>query len=298
MAAVPRGPFGARATAAEVVRDRDLTGRTALVTGATSGIGLETVRVLAARGAHVIATGRTADKVARVTAGFGGRITPLACDHEDFVSVAACADTVKAMNVGLDMLIANAGILGAHRIELLHGVAKQFAVNHLSHFILVNRLRGALAPEGRIVMVSSNAHRRAPAAGIRFDNLAGERGYFAFTLYAQSKLANHLFARALARRLEGRTANSVHPGLVYTGIFRMLPALPREVLMLFGRPFMKSPEQGAATQVYVATSPLLAGVTGVYFADCNPQQPGRNMENDALAERLWAWSQERVRAYL
>jgi WW domain-containing oxidoreductase len=197
------------------------------------------------------------------------------------------------------MLIANAGILGAHRIELLQGVAKQFAVNHLSHFVLVNRLLGVLAPEGRIVMVSSNAHHRAPADGIQFDNLAGERGYFAFTLYAQSKLANHLFARALAHRLDRKTANSIHPGLVHTGIFRMLPALPREALMLFGRPFMKNPEQGAATQVYVATSPRLAGVTGVYFADdCNPQTPGRNMQNDALAERLWAWSEERARDYL
>ena len=164
----------------------------------------------------------------------------------------------------------------------------------------MRRLAGRLAPDARVVMVSSNAHRRAPPAGIEFDNLAGERSYFAFTLYAQSKLANHLFARELAKRFaeSARTVNAIHPGLVYTSIFRMLPAIPRAVLMSWGRPFMKDVEQGAATQVYVATSPLLTGVSGAYFADCNPQVPGANMENDALAERLWQWSEERARPWL
>ena len=118
--------------------------------------------------------------------------------------------------------------------------------------------------------------------------------------YGQSKLANHLFARALARRLEGTgvTANSLHPGVIATNIFHTLPPLLRGLLAAFVRPFMKSVGAGAATTCYLATAPALAAVTGVYFSDCNPTAPGRNMENDVLAEKLWAVSETLTRPYL
>ena len=202
--------------------------------------------------------------------------------------------------VELSYIIANAGILGAMDLERVHGVAKPFAVNHLSHFIMVNRLLPVMRDGGRVVMLSSDAHYRAPAEGIAFDNLAGEKGYRAMECYGQSKLANHLFARALARRVEGRgiTANSLHPGVIATNIFSTLPPLIGGLVAL-ARPFvMKSVGAGAATTCYLATAPALAGVTGVYFKDCNPKVPHPNMENDALAERLWAVSEDLTRPYL
>ena len=295
MAALPRGPFGYRSTAFEVTQGLDLSGKRMLVTGSTSGIGLETVRVLALRGAHVIALGRTADKVRKATAGFAGQITAIGCDQEDFAAVAACAKQIAGLGP-LDVIIANAGILGSMDLELVHGVAKPFAVNHLAHFILVNRLLPVLKPGGRVVMLSSDAHHRAPREGIAFDNLAGEKGYRAIECYGQSKLANGLFARALARK--GVAANSLHPGVIATNIFSTLPPLIGGLVALFGLLFMKSVAAGAATTCYVATAPALAGVTGLYFKDCNPAVPGLNMENDALADRLWAVSEALTRPYL
>ncbi len=293
-AAAPRGPFGARSTAEDVTFGRDLSDQTIFVTGATSGIGLETVRVLALRGAHVVAVGRSKDKVRHAAAGFSGRITPLGCNQEDFAAVAACAQEAAALGP-FDAIIANAGILGQMEVELVHGVAKPFAVNHLSHFILVNRLRPALKPGGRVVMVSSDAHHRAPKEGIAFDNLAGEKGYRAMECYGQSKLANALFARSLARK--GIAANALHPGVIATNIFGTLPPLIGGIVAL-GRLFMKTVGQGAATTCYVATAPDLDGVAGVYFKDCNPCIPHPNAENDALADRLWAVSENLTRAYL
>ena len=299
-AGVARGPFGKRSTATAVTAGLDLTGKTILVTGSTSGIGLETVRVLALRGVHVLALGRTKAKVERAVAGLPGTITAFGCDHEDFAAVAACAQEIVALGRPLDVVIANAGILGDMQLELVHGVAKPFAVNHLSHFILVNRLKPALRPGARVVMVSSEAHHRAPREGIAFDNLAGERGYRAMECYGMTKLANHLFARALARRWKdaGITANSLHPGVIATNIFHTLPPLIGGLVALFGGLIMKSVAAGAATTCYVATAPALAGVTGLYFKDCNPTPPGPNMENDVLADKLWTVSEELTRPYL
>jgi NAD(P)-dependent dehydrogenase (short-subunit alcohol dehydrogenase family) len=300
VSAVPRSPFGRRSTAEDVTAGLDLSGKTIVVTGSTSGIGLETVRVLALRGAHVIALGRTKAKAAQAIAGLKGAITAMGCNQEDFADVAACAQEIVALRRPLDAVIANAGILGAMELELIHGVAKPFAVNHLSHFILVNRLLPAMRDGGRIVMLSSDAHHRAPATGIAFDNLGGGKGYRAMECYGQSKLANHLFARAVAERVKGRgiTANSLHPGVIATNIFSTLPPLIGALVAL-ARPFvMKSVGAGAATTCYVATAPALAGVTGVYFKDCNPAVTHRNMENDALAAKLWAASEDLTRAYL
>ena len=299
----PTGPFGKSSTAEEVTAGIDLTGETALVTGATSGIGLETMRVLALRGAHVLGTGRTLEKAQAACAGIQGRTTPLALELEDWDSIVACASEVRGLGVALDMLICNAGIMALETREQVRGLEKQFAVNHLGHFIFTNRLLDAVkaAPAGRIVVLGSGAYKSAPPGGIEFDNLAGDRDYDPQRAYGQSKLANYLFVRELARRLQGTaaTANTVHPGVIFTNLGRHLPEWQLVAARLIGWIFMKSIEEGGATSCYVATNPALAGVSGYFFQDCNPVKPeGPYMEDDALAARLWQVSEELTRGYL
>lgn len=291
----PRGPFGAESTAEEVTAGLDLSGSTALVTGCNSGLGYETMRVLALRGAHVLGTGRTLAKAAAACDTVPGRTTPLALELSDFDSANACADAVRAMGVRLDMLICNAGINTFGELELAGGIEKTFVVNYLGHFVLVNRLLPLMlaAGSGRIVHVGSRAgYLKAPAEGIDFDNLRGEGEFDASQAYGRSKLANALFSLSLSQRLEGTgvTSNVVHPGLVTTNIARTAPVIMREAFRLVGPLFAKSPAQGAATQVYVATSPLLTGVNGAYFVDCNPVtvSGAHHMLDRELAARLWS----------
>ena len=300
----PIGPYGADSTAEEVTMGLDLSGQTALVTGCNSGLGLETMRVLALRGAHVIGTGRTLEKAAAACASVQGKTTPVALELADFDSVVACADTVRGMGVTLDMLIPNAGINTFGELELVNGVEKIFVVNYLGHFVLVNQLLPMMlaAGTGRIVHVGSRTgYRAAPAVGIDFDNLRGEGEFDSGEAYGRSKLANALFSLALAERLEGTgvTSNVIHPGLVSTDIARTAPAVIRVGFDLIGPLFAKTPEQGAATQVYVATSPLLAGVNGAYFEDCNPVTVSgdHHMFDAGMARRLWKVGQEMTSGY-
>ena len=294
----PIGPFGADSTAEEVTAGLDLSGSTALVTGCNSGLGFETMRVLALRGAHVIGTGRTLDKAAQACAAVTGKTTPLALELSDFGSATDCARAVRDMGVTLDMLICNAGINTFGELELVNGVEKIFVVNYLGHFVLVNELLPMMlaAGTGRIVHVGSRSgYRAAPAVGIDFDNLRGEGVFDSGEAYGRSKLANALFSLALAECLQGTgvSSNVVHPGLVQTDIARTAPTAMRVAFDLFGSLIAKTPGEGAATQVYVATSPLLDGVNGAYFEDCNPVTVGGNhhMFDRAMAQRLWSEAQ-------
>jgi len=223
------GNFDRKSTAEDVTAKVDLRDKTALVTGSNSGIGHELLRVLVLRGARVLAVARTAAKAAqacssvRVPAARGEAI-PLACEQTSFESVVACSDAVRSLGGPLDILICNAGV-NLQQLRLVGGLEENFLVNHLSHFLLVNRLLPQLtaAAQGRVVVVGSIAYLYAPAVGIELDNLSGQaRGYTPTELYGQSKLANGLFARELARRLQATraTANVVHPGVVDTKMNR------------------------------------------------------------------------------
>jgi NAD(P)-dependent dehydrogenase (short-subunit alcohol dehydrogenase family) len=303
---VPLGPFNADSTAEEVTAGMDLSGLTALVTGANSGLGYESMRVLALRGAHVIGTARTLEKATEACASVQGRTTPVALELTDFPSVVACANQVAAqvatLGSHLDILMCNAGVMEVPTAEQINGIERHFVTNHLGHFLLTQRLLPQLtaAPQGRVVVVSSGAYKQAPAAGIEFDNLSGERDYEPRKAYGQSKLANYLFVRELARRLEGTqvTANALQPGVIMTNLGRYLPWYQIVAAKVIGWTFMKSVEAGAATQVYVATWPKLADVSGYFFKDSNPFLPGGNMENDELAAKLWTLSEDLTRPYL
>lgn len=299
---VPIGPFGEKSTAEEVTASIDLSGKTALITGANSGLGYETMRVLAMRGAHVLCAARTLEKAEAACAGIQGRTTPVVIELTDFPSIVAGTDAVQAMGMPIDMLILNAGIMALPELEQVNGLEKQFVTNHLGHFIVGNRLLPQVqaAAQGRVVVLTSSGYQWAPESGIEFDNLSGERDYKPNKMYGQSKLANHLYVRQLAKNLAGTatTANSVHPGVIMTNLGRSFPQWQQVAARLIGWTFMKSVEAGTATTCYVATAPALATVSGHYFADCNPESPGGNMENDALAAKLWEVSEELTRPYL
>ncbi|MEM1155882.1 MAG: SDR family oxidoreductase [Pseudomonadota bacterium] len=290
----PRGPFDADSTAEQVTVDLDLSGKTALVTGCNSGLGYETMRVLALRGAHVIGTGRTMEKAKAACESVVGRASPAVLELGDHDSIVSCAETVKGMDEPLDILVCNAGINTFGDLELVGGLEKIFAINYLGHVILVSHLLPMMleAGSGRVVHVSSRAgYRSAPPGGIDFDNLRGEGEFDASAAYGRSKLANALFSLSLAERLQGTgvTSNSLHPGLVQTDIARTAPAPLRMGFELLGPLIAKTPQQGAATQVYVATSPLIVDVTGAYFEDCNPVMVNgdQHMFDASLAQRLW-----------
>lgn len=284
-----KGPsgFGFKNTAEDVTRGLDLSGKTILVTGSNSGLGRESVRVLALRGARVIAAARTVEKARAAIEPLSGEFLPVACELSDPGSILACARGVRAEGTQLDAIICNAGIMALPELRQAHGYELQFFTNHIGHFILVTELLDRLKPDGRVVMLSSDAHRWAPVGGIQFDNLSGERSYQPWVMYGQSKLANLLFAKGLAHRLpDGQSANAVHPGVIQTNLQRSMNSVVRAAMSVGQPVFLKTVAQGAATQCFVAVHPGMDR-NGEYFADCNVKRPRRAARDPELAEKLW-----------
>jgi len=299
-------PFGAETTALEVVEGVDLSGKRAVVTGGASGIGVETVRALAQAGAAVTIAARKVEVAAAIAAEIRSGT------GNDEVDVAALEltdrDSIDAFAVAwegpLDILVDNAGVMALPELTLApDGHETQFATNHLGHFRLALGLHAALAaaPDGaRLVSLSSRAHLNSP---VIFDDIDfAFRPYTPEAAYAQSKTANVLFAVEAARRWadEGIVANAVHPGpILETGLARHMDQELLKKLVDSGAYTFKTTEQGAATSVLAAASPLLDGITGRYFEDCNqaplvtgaPEGTGGGVAPYALdpvnAERLW-----------
>ena len=289
--------FGYNSTAEEVTEGNDLKGKTYLVTGINSGLGQETIRVLSLRGATIIGAARSEAKAADAMAGLSGTTIPLACELSEPASVRAAVAKVRAGGHAIDGIIANAGIMALHKRTVQHGLELQFLTNHIGHFLLVTGLLDTLTADGRVVMLSSSAHQQAYSQGIRLDDLDAAKCYSSWGAYGQSKLANLLFARELAKRLPaGQTANSVHPGVIATNLVRhMLPDFAASLLRSAGTALaLKTIPQGAATQTYVATHPDAAKVSGEYWADCNVAKSSKHGRDDALAAALWAKTEEIV----
>jgi WW domain-containing oxidoreductase len=296
-----KGPngLGYGTTAEEATAGCDLTGKTVLVTGCNSGLGLQTIRALGLRGARVLATARTVEKARDACIGLKGDFLPLACELSDPASVRACVAAVKSGAAPLDAIIGNAGVMAIPKPQQKFGWELHLFTNHIGHFILVTGLLDRLAPAGRVVVTASRAHHRAPAIGIDFDNLSGERGYAPMKAYGVSKLANILFTRELARRLgkggkPGQTANALHPGVIATNITRTIPSLAQLAMRALAPLMLKTIPQGAATQCYLATSPAVAQITGGYFSDCNPEETTAAGRDMAMAARLWQESEALV----
>jgi NAD(P)-dependent dehydrogenase (short-subunit alcohol dehydrogenase family) len=263
-------PFGRDTTAAEVVAGVDLSGKRAVVTGGASGIGIETARALALAGAEVTIAVRDLDAGAKTAAEIGRNILVAPLDLADRASIAAFAANWDGP---LHMLVDNAGVMASPLMRTPEGWELQFATNHLGHFALANGLHDALALAGgaRLVSVSSAAHLRSPVV---FDDIQFERrDYDPWLAYGQSKTANVLFAVEIAKRWagDGITANALHPGGIRTNLQRYVSdedlARMRAASGGSAVPQWKTPEQGAATSVLLAASPLVEGVTGAYFED-------------------------------
>jgi len=288
--------FGYASTAEQVTEGLSLAGRNILLTGCSSGLGQEALRVLALRGARVIATARTIEKSRAACAAVAGETVPVACELAEPASVRACVAAVKALGYRLDAILCNAGIMALPKLQQAHGIELQLFTNHVGHFMLVTGLLDRLADDGRVVVVSSGAHRQAPREGIQFDNLSGEKGYGPWAAYGQSKMANLLFAKELARRLAGtrRTANAVHPGVIRTNLGRHMSPVAYALFGMVGPLFLKDAAQGAATQTWAAVHPGAAGVSGAYLADCNVAPCRADADDPALAARLWTVTEEIV----
>ncbi len=281
----------------------DMTGKTVVVTGATSGIGVETAVALGRAGARVLVTGRDRGRGEAAVQDIQRRsgaseVELVVFDLGDLSSVRAGAAEILARCPRIDVLVNNAGIVLSDRRVTPDGLEATFAVNHLGPFLLTELLLDGIkaSAPARIVNVASTAHKGA-RRGLDFDDLQSERSYRSLQVYAKSKLANILFTTELARRLAGTgvTVNSLHPGTVATGYGRDGDT---KGVFAFGlkviKPFILSPERGARTSVFLASAPDVADVTGAYFVRCKPATPTREARSSEAAARLWEASEKLV----
>ncbi len=277
--------------------DISMKGKTVLVTGATNGIGLVTARELARMGAQVTIVSRNAEKCAVVAeaikTGTGNPVEFIAADLSTLAGIRQAAATFKQHHARLHVLVNNAGGFFIRRYLTSDGFEMTFVLNHLNYFLLTNLLLDILKASAPacVVNVASGTHR---GAKMDFDNLQGEKGYNGVRAYGQSKLANILFTYELARRLKdtGVTTNALHPGYVNTGISLNNGLFFQVFVRLTARLFGRKPEEGAQTSIYLASSPQLAGVTGKYFADCQPVKSSPLSYDEELAKKLWQVSLE------
>ncbi|MFF0011151.1 SDR family NAD(P)-dependent oxidoreductase [Streptomyces sp. NPDC005374] len=300
--------FGAHSTADDVLAGVDLSGKLAIVTGGYSGLGLETTRALTKAGARVVVPARRPDTAREALAGLDG-VELDELDLGDLESVRAFAERFLASGRTVDLVIDNAGIMACPETRVGPGWEAQFATNHLGHFALINRLWPAIEPGGaRVVSVSSRAHH---FHGMRWDDVQWRTGYDKWQAYGQAKTANVLFAVHLDElgADRGVRAFALHPGGILTPLQRHLPKaemVERGWIDEQGNALnpsgFKSPEQGAATQVWAATSPQLAGMGGVYLEDCDIAEPAVDGDESGgvkawatdpeQAARLWTLSAE------
>ncbi|XP_059640045.1 short-chain dehydrogenase TIC 32, chloroplastic-like [Cornus florida] len=302
-----KGPsgFSASSTAEEVTQGIDGTGLTAIVTGASSGIGTETARVFALHGVHVVMAVRNMDTGRKVKEAIhkettNAKIDVMELDLSSMASVRKFASEYKSSGHPLNLLINNAGVMAPPFMLSQDNIELQFATNHLGHFLLTNLLLETMKntaresqKEGRIVNVSSVGHRFAYREGIRFDKINDEPSYNTLYAYGQSKLANILHANELARNLKAEgvaiTANSLHPGSIATNLLRHHSFIDG-IANMISKYVLKNVPQGAATTCYVALHPQVKGVSGEYFSDNNVAKPSALGKDAELAKKLWDFS--------
>ena len=291
--------FDEKSTADDVLEGLDLDGKLAIVTGGYSGLGIEATRALTRAGAQVVVPARRPDAAREAVAGLPG-VEVDELDLGDLESVRGFAERFLASGRTVDFMIDNAGIMACPETRVGPGWEAQFATNHLGHFALVNRLWPAIEPGGaRVVSVSSRAHH---FSGMRWDDVQWNRGYDKWEAYGQAKTANVLFAVHLDQLAADRgvRAFALHPGGIMTPLQRHIP---REEMLergwideqgnVLNPEGFKTPEQGAATEVWAATSPQLDGMGGVYLEDCDIAEPATDGD-ERVGVKAWATDPEQA----
>ncbi len=271
-----------------------MQGKTVIITGATSGIGEVAAIRLAEQGARIVFTAREEDRAQETMAKL--RKAGPGADHA--VHMADLSTLAEMKRIGaelarepqIDVLVNNAGAMFNKRLETADGLEMTFALNHMAYFVITNLVLPRLKPGARIVTTASNAHR---GAKLDFDDLQSRKGYSGFPVYSKSKLCNILFNRELARRIKGSgvTANALHPGFVATRFGDNSAGIMRTVLKVAKPLGAISPEEGAKTIIYLASSPAVADVSGEYFYECKVTTPTAEARNDDDARRLWEISE-------
>lgn len=299
--------FDKSSTAAEVITGLDLAGKTAIITGGHSGLGFESTKALAAAGIHVIVCTRNIVAAQKNLSGIAN-VTVKLLDLSDLESIKHFSDDIISSHIRVDILLCNAGIMACPENRVGSDWESQLAINHIGHYVLTNLIWDALNPGARVVCVSSAGHHNS---SIRWDDVHFNRSYDKWLAYGQSKTANALFALQLDEY--GKKANirafSLHPGKIFTPLQRHLKTAEMIAAGWFDTdakpvdPSFKTPEQGAATQVWAATSPILTGLGGLYCEDCEIARPASecsepyqgvcdyaiDFEN---AQRLWKYTSE------
>ncbi len=268
-----------------------IRGKTCMITGATSGIGRSSALELGKMGAQLILVCRNRERgeelLREIQSNGNSEVELMIADLESQAQIRKLAADFLATKTPLHVLINNAGVFNLKRKTTSDGIEEVFAVNHLAYFLLTMLLLDRIkeSAPARIINIASDLHRRAT---VKFDDLGGERSYGGMSSYGQSKLGNILFTYELARRLAGIgvTVNCVHPGAVATNLAKNNGAVAKIVWKLIGA-FMKSPDDGARTQVYLASSPEMEGVTGRYFIDSKEARSSAESHDAAIARRLW-----------
>lgn len=297
--------FSASSTAEEVTQGIDGTGLTAIVTGASSGIGTETARVFALRGIHVAMAVRNIQSGQKVKEDIlkerpNAKINVMELDLSSMASVRKFAEEYKSSGLPLNLLINNAGVMAPPFTLTQDNIELQFGTNHLGHFLLTNLLLETMKStaresrkEGRIVNVSSMGHYYTYSEGIRFDKINDKSSFNTIYAYGQSKLANILHTNELAKHLKEEgvniTANSLHPGAIATNLTRYHSFIDGMVSWV-GKYVLKNCQQGAATTCYVALHPQVEGINGEYFSDSNIATRSAFAKDEELAKKLWDFS--------
>jgi len=274
-----------------------LKNKTAIVTGANSGMGMATVRALSDMGAKVIMLCRSEKRgieaLEKLSSEKKRDLELILCDLGNYASIRAFVNLFKKGHSHLDILVNNAGFISLDRQETEEGLERQFGINHVGHFLLTMSLLDLMGEGGRIVNVASGAHKTGK---IHFDDINLTKGFNVITAYSQSKLANVLFTRELARRVKDRgiTVNCCHPGAVATNIgIDRDTGFGKTVTRLL-KPFFQTPEQGARTAIFLASDDSVSDVTGEYFYKCKVARSSKRSKDMELAKKLFEFSEELV----
>ena len=272
-----------------------LQNKTAIVTGANSGMGMATVRALSDMGAKVIMLCRSekrgTEALEKLSSEKYRDLELILCDLGNYDSIRAFANIVRRGYDHIDILVNNAGFISLDRQETGEGLERQFGINHIGHFLLTMSLLDLMGEGGRIVNIASGAHKTGK---IHFDDINLTKGFNVIKAYSQSKLANVLFTRELARRIKDRgiTVNCCHPGAVATNIgIDRDTGFGKTVTRLL-KPFFQTPEQGARTAIFLASDDSVSDVTGEYFYKCRIAKSSKRSKDMELAKKLFEFSEE------